>query len=141
MKTYSVIKLINASPETIWSILTDSSRYPEWNTTVTKLEGTIAPGNQLNLYSTISPEKAFSIKVVEFEPSTKMVWRSGMPFGLFQGIRTFTLAPTSNGQTTFHMEECFSGLMSPLIIPSIPDLTPSFEEFAEGLKTKVESTP
>lgn len=139
MKTYSVTKLIDADSKTIWSILIDGSSYSEWNKSVTKLEGDIALGNQIKVYGTINPEKAFPVKVVEFEPEKQMVWRSGMPFGLFQGVRTFTLARQNEGQTEFHMQECFSGLMSPLIIPSIPDLTPSFEEFAESLKTKAES--
>lgn len=32
------------------------------------------------------------------------------------------------------LEEVYTGLMAPLITRSIPDMTDSFEEFAEGLK-------
>ena len=44
-----------------------------------------------------------------------------------------------DGAVTFAMREVFSGLLSPLIERSIPDLQPEFEAFAAALKRKVES--
>ena len=62
-----------------------------------------------------------------------------MPLGLFKGERTFTL--TSEGHSTrFTMREEFSGLMLPLIWKSMPDLGPSFQQFADGLKQQAEAT-
>ena len=61
-----------------------------------------------------------------------------MPLGLFRGVRTFTLTPSGDGSTTFEMVEVFSGLLEPLISKSIPDMTDSFEEFAESLKRAAE---
>ena len=115
MKTYSVTKTINAKADIIWAILTDSSNYPEWNTTVEKIEGNIALGEQIKVYAKFNPGQSFPVKVVEFEPGAKMVWRSGMILGLFAGTRTFLLSGDHNGPIEFHMEETFSGLMSPFI--------------------------
>ncbi|NEZ60444.1 SRPBCC domain-containing protein [Leptolyngbyaceae cyanobacterium CCMR0082] len=139
MKTYSVTKTINASADTIWAILTDSSKYPDWNETVGKIEGNIALGEQLKVYSKNNPDQVFPVKVVDFEPGKKMIWRGGMPLGLFVGARTFLLSGDSHGPMEFYMEEKFSGLMSPLITRSIPDLTPYFEQFALNLKDKAEN--
>ena len=69
----------------------------------------------------------------------KMVWRGGMPLGLFTGTRTFTLTPNDTG-TTFHMQEVFTGLMSGMITKSMPDLTPSFTKFAQTLKATAETS-
>ena len=66
-----------------------------------------------------------------------MVWTGGMPLGLFKGVRTFSLTPKGGG-VEFTMTEVFSGLMAPLITRSIPDLQPSFEEFAAALKRQAE---
>jgi hypothetical protein len=66
-----------------------------------------------------------------------MVWTGGMPLGLFRGVRTYTLTPKDGG-VEFSMTEVFSGLMSPLIAGSIPDLQPSFDEFAAALKRRAE---
>ena len=139
MKTYRVAQTINADANTIWSLLTNSSKYPEWNRSVEKIEGNIALGEKVKVYGKINPGQAFPVKVIEIIPGEKMVWRGGMPLGLFKGIRTFTLVGEKKGPIEFCMSERFSGLMSPLIIPSIPDLTPSFERFAMDLKEKAEA--
>lgn len=139
MKTYSVTKTINADANTIWAILTDSSKYHDWNESVEKVEGSIALGKTIKVFAKISANRAFPVKVQEFVPGKKMVWRGGMPFGLFNGVRTFTLAGTDNGPIEFQMHEEFSGLMSPLIVRTMPDLTESFEQFATSLKAEAEA--
>jgi hypothetical protein len=60
-----------------------------------------------------------------------------MPLGLFKGVRTFTLGD-EGGATRFKMREEFSGPLLPLIWRSMPDFGPSFEQFARGLKARVE---
>ena len=140
MKIYNTSIKINASAETIWTILTDGTQYHDWNESVEKVEGTIAVGEKIKVYAKVSPGQAFPVKVQEFIVNKKMVWRGGMPFGLFKGIRTFTLTDDTSGKIEFRMHEEFSGLMSPLIVNSIPDLTGSFEQFAKSLKAKAEST-
>jgi hypothetical protein len=60
-----------------------------------------------------------------------------MPLGLFTGERTYTLQ--SEGQSTrFTMREQYSGPLASLIVRSIPDLGPSFQQFADGLKKQAE---
>ena len=54
-------------------------------------------------------------------------------------VRTYTLAPQGNGLTKFSMREEYSGPMLGMIWRSIPDLGPSFAQFANGLKRRVES--
>ncbi len=139
MKSFHASTLIRSTPETIWSILTDASRWSEWNTTVSKIAGKIALGEKITVYAKVNPGRAFPLKVSEFVPGKKMVWAGGMPLGLFKGERTYTLTPRSDGQVEFDMREEFSGLMAPLITKSIPDLQPSFEEFALALKQRAET--
>ncbi len=66
-----------------------------------------------------------------------MTWAGGMPLGLFKGVRTFALTP-EDGTTRFTMREEYSGPMLPLIWRSMPDLQPSFDQFAAGLKARAE---
>lgn len=79
------------------------------------------------------------MKVQELVPGKKLAWQEGMPLGLFKGVRTFTLPEQENRKVEFRMHEEFSGLMSPLIVRSMPDLTESFEQFATSFKVKAES--
>jgi hypothetical protein len=137
MTSFATRITIAASPETIWGILTDAPAYPEWNTTVTGVDGRIAPGETVTVHAKISPGRAFPVKVTLFEAPARMVWSSGMPLGLFKGERAFAL--TQLGDTTeFVMREVYTGLMAPLITKSIPDLQPAFDEFAACLKARAE---
>ena len=138
MKEYSAKTTIDASPETIWAILVEGSKYPEWDPGVDRIEGKIAPGETLKAYSKLSPGRAFPAKVTEFVPGKKMVWSGGMPLGLFKGVRTFTLSPKGNGSTEFSLREVFSGPLLPMIGRSIPDMTENFQQFAAGLKSRAE---
>lgn len=139
MKTYSSTVNIQASPATVWALLIDGAGYSNWNSGVEKVQGTIASGEQISVFSKVSPGRAFPVKVVEFVPDKKMVWSGGMPLGLFKGERTFTLSPEADGGTKFTMREEFSGPFLPLIWGSMPDLQPSFDQFTCGLKARAEN--
>ena len=138
MKAFSASTTIEASPESIWEILTDAPRYPEWDPGVDRIEGRIAAGEKITAFTKLSPGRAFPVKVTEFVPGRKMTWAGGMPLGLFKGERTFTLTPQGNGAVEFTLREVFSGPLLPLIGRSLPDLTLSFEQFAAGLKRRAE---
>jgi hypothetical protein len=51
-----------------------------------------------------------------------------------------TLTPEDGGATRFHMREEYTGPMLGMIWKSIPDLGPSFKEFASGLKARAEKS-
>ena len=139
MTSYSVSKTIAAPAERVWSILTDASRYTDWNPTIVSLDGTIAEGETIALVSTVNPKRTFKLEVSNVAAPTSMVWSDGMPLGLFTGTRTFTVAPREDGGSDFTMEEVYTGALAGLITRSIPDMTDSFEEFATGLKQEAES--
>ncbi len=139
MKTFSVAAAIRATPDKIWALLTDAGAYPSWNPSVTKVEGQIALGETVTVHVKLNPGRPFPVKVTEFQPNSALTWSGGMPLGLFKGVRTFRLTPKESGIVEFTMKEEFSGLLSPLIERSIPDLQPAFEEFAAGLKKRAEA--
>ncbi len=140
MKVFSATTIINAAPENIWRILTDAPNYPRWDPGIDHIEGMIAAGNQITAYTKYTGSRAFPVKVSEFVPAQKMVWSSGMPLGLFKGVRTFTLTPKGTGRTEFSLREEFSGLLLPMIGRSLPDLNKTFAEFAAGLKAYAEKS-
>jgi hypothetical protein len=138
MKSFAVNILIRATPEAIWAILTDGAAWPSWNPTVDKVEGSVAPGEKLKVFTRLSPGREFPVRVSEFSPPRRMVWTGGMPLGLFTGQRIYTLTPKRGG-IEFAMREEVSGLMAPLITRSIPDMQPAFDEFAAALKRRAEN--
>lgn len=134
----AVRRTIDVSPDKVWTVLTDAAGYPEWNTAVVSLRGRIALGEKLELVSVVDPKRTFTLTVAEVTAPHRMVWASGMPLGLFKGVRTYELRPTGDGGTEFSMVEEFSGPLAPMITKSIPDLTDSFEQWADGLKKACE---
>jgi len=63
-----------------------------------------------------------------------------MPLGLFTGERAYTLEDQGPA-TRFTMREQYTGPLAGLIFKSIPDLGPSFQQFADGLKHQTEQGP
>lgn len=139
-RSYAARRTIDAPPERVWSLLTDAGSYADWNRSIVSLEGTIALGETIALVSVVDPKRTFTLKVAEFQPPSRMVWADGMPLGLFKGTRTYRLTPSGEAQTEFEMEEVFTGLLAPLITKAIPDMTDSFDQFADGLKRASEAS-
>jgi hypothetical protein len=138
VKAYDATSVIDASPATIWAILTDAPGYARWDSGVLRVDGRIASGEKLKLVSEVNPKRTFSLQVTEFRPGERMTWTGGMPLGLFRGVRTFTLTPQGNGATRFTMREEYGGPLLAMIGRSLPDLGPSFQKFATGLKRQAE---
>jgi hypothetical protein len=129
---------IKARPERIWKLLTDADNLPHWNTTVTSLRGPIALGTKLELRVPLAPKRVFKPKVTALDAARfLMVWSDGAA-PMFKGVRTYTLAPRSDGTTDFAMAEVFRGIMLPMIKGSLPDFGPAFETYADDLKREAE---
>lgn len=138
MKSFATSATIQAAPEAIWRILTDAVGYASWNTTVLRVDGVIALGEKVTVHAKVAPGRAFPVKVIAFDAPRRMVWRGGMPLGLFKGERVFELRPATAGGVEFTMREDYSGWLAPLITKSIPDLQPAFDEFAACLKARAQ---
>jgi uncharacterized protein YndB with AHSA1/START domain len=135
---YHVERRIEASPERVWALLSDASTYGAWNRAVVSIEGTIATGNTISLVSTANPKRMFKLRITEMAAPNRMVWSDGMPLGLFKGERTYLLEPRE-GVTHFEMTEEYTGLLAGLFTKAIPDLTESFNVFADSLKAVAEA--
>lgn len=138
MKSFATSIHIDASAERVWAILADGARWTDWNTTIDRFEGRIAPGETVKLHVKANPGRAFPVRVAALAAPNSMTWTGGMPLGLFKGERVFTITPEGTG-VSFSMREQFTGPLSVLIGRSIPDLQPSFDEFAASLKKAAES--
>lgn len=136
-KRYSVTRSIDATPEVVWRLLTDAGSYAGWNPTIVTIQLPIILNGTVSLVSTVNPKRTFKVTVDVMEPPRRLVWSDGMPFGLFKGERTFLLERRGEA-TEFSMTEHYTGLLSGLIVKSIPDLTDSFGRFADGLKSAAE---
>lgn len=132
MKSFAVDRIIAAPPERVWAIVTDAGRLSDGTFGIVRIDGEIGAGKSFRLWSEVDPRRAFALRVGEFRPPAAMEWMSGMPFGLFSGTRRFDFSPVAGG-TRFSMRETYAGPLAGLIARAIPDLTPSFQKFADGV--------
>lgn len=135
MKHFKASKLIHATPEKLWGILTDASQYTQFDPNMDHIEGKIALGEKITVHTKFS-KQAFPVTVSVFDAPRRMLWGSGMPLGLFKGEREFTLQAQADGQTQVTVQETFTGLLLPIM--GIPDLSQTFQQFVDGLKDYAE---
>ena len=124
---------IQASPDIVWSLLTDAKGFPRWNSTVTGIEGEIREGERLRLHVP-GTKRIFTPNVSGVVPARRMTWGGGLA-GVFKGVRTFVLEPRDRGSTDFGMEEHFSGAVFALVKGMLPDFRPIFEGVRQRLET------
>jgi hypothetical protein len=109
--------LINASPSTVWNILTDFEKYPNWNPFIKSITGNIKIGE--NFTARIEPPNSkgmtFKPKLLAFEKHKEFRWLGKLFIkGLFDGEHKFELIDNNDGTTTFIQSEKFYGILVPL---------------------------
>ncbi|MGD1856399.1 MAG: SRPBCC family protein [Leptolyngbyaceae cyanobacterium] len=138
MKSFQASTIIERPPATVWSVLTDAAGYSDWATGTHRLEGQITEGGVLKLFTQSKPQQPMTLTVKDVVAPRTFTLSGGLPLGLFRGNRTCTLTPLADSRTEFIMKEVFTGPLEPILGRMLPDLTPSFEEFAAGLKQRCE---
>jgi uncharacterized protein YndB with AHSA1/START domain len=141
MKEYVTTCVIDASPDTVWAILTNADGYAEWNPEIVGIAGQIAPAGRITARVRLGDGaiRSVTMRVTALEAPTRMEWTGGMPFGLFVGRRTFTVTPAGRG-AEFRLHLRMSGALSSLIIKSVGDRQPEIDSFAAALKARAERT-
>ena len=108
---------INASPERVWSSLTNFENYPTWNPFIKSIKGTVKVGQKIT--ARLQPPGAkgmtFSPRILTYETNKELKWLGHLWFsGLFDGEHKFELIDNGNGTTTFIQSEKFKGILVPL---------------------------
>lgn len=134
--------LINATPEKVWSILTDFDNYPNWNPFIKSINGEVKVGNKIKakIRQSESKEMTFKPKIITFETNKELRWLGHLLFaGLFDGEHKFELIDNGNGTTTFRQSEKFKGIFVPLLKKQLDNNTKKgFEEMNRKLKELAE---
>ena len=134
--------IINASPDSVWKILTDFKTYKSWNPFITSLEGNPAVGERIQVF--LQPPGAkgmgFTPKVLVYEKNHEFRWIGQFIVPrLFDGEHGFRLIDNGNGTTTFQQFERFRGLLIPFLKKMLNTNTrQGFEDMNKALKQRVE---
>ena len=140
-KLYTEID-IDASPEIVWSELTNFEQYSEWNPFIKQISGELSVGSQLAV--TVHPPggnaMSFEPKVLTVNKNKELRWRGRVLLPkLFDGEHFFKIEET-DGKVHFIHGENFSGILALLLWGSMEAETKQgFLEMNKSLKTRCEA--
>ena len=135
---FSIATEIRASPTTVWKVLRDVERWPEWTASMTSLrlldDGLLAVGSRVRVRQPKLPPA--EMRVTELGEERGFEWVARSP-GL-QTTAGHEIEPLGPGSRVKLWVE-FDGLLSPLVSRLIGDLTRRYIRLeAEGLKRRSE---
>jgi hypothetical protein len=132
---------IEAPPSSVWAVLADTARYPEWNPFVTSIDGELDRGARLRVRLRTPKGRGMTLRptVLVAEPGHELRWlgRLGLP-RLFDGEHQFVLEALSGGtRTRFVQAETFRGVLVPLLGRVLDDTEDGFVAMNEALRDRV----
>jgi len=133
---------IDADAGTVWDILTDIRRYPDWNPFITSIEGELAVGHKLKIR--IEPPDirpmTFWLTCLERTERKRLRWLGSLVIkGLFDGEHIFELEALADSKTHFIQREEFFGVIVPLLWGMVaPNTLRGFQAMNLKLKSRAE---
>ena len=136
---------IDATPDTVWGILSDLGRYEDWNPFIVSAAGHVVVGEKLTNRLQPPGGKAMTFKptVTAVEAGTTFEWlgRLGLP-GVFDGRHRFELEAGPHGGTHLVHTEDFSGALVRFMRKSLDSRTlRGFEDMNVAVKARAEADP
>jgi hypothetical protein len=132
---------IDAPPETVWAVLTDTRSYPDWNPFVRRLAGDLREGARLEAVIAPPGGRAMSFEptVLAAEPGRELRWlgRFLVP-GLLDGEHRFAIEPLPEGRSRFIQSERFTGLLVRPLRNTLRKTELGFEQMNEALRLRAE---
>ena len=142
MKTITTSIRIEAPARTIWTALTDTASYPEWNPFVSRLDGALEVGARLTVR--ISPPggkgMTFRPRVTAAVVDRELAWVGSLSIrGLFDGEHSFVIEPLVDGGCLFTHSERFSGILIPLLAGSLEATEKGFQLMNRAIRDRAEA--
>ena len=134
---------IEATPETVWAILTDLASYPEWNPSIPSSQGTASVGEKLINRMQTPSGKGMTLKptVTVADANTTFEWLGHLFLpGIFDGRHRFALMATPEGNTKFTQSEDLTGVLVPFMRKYLNTTTlAGFQDMNQALKARAET--
>lgn len=133
--------VIDASPQTVWDVLTDTGNYSDWAAFMVDIKGKISDGAQITVVFQINPAKEklttidHTIKVVDGET---FYWAEKGPGGI-RDNHHFRVEPSGEGKTLFVQSDEIMGGLTLLMGGRLAKMyKEGYQAFNRGLKAEAE---
>lgn len=138
---------IEASPQKVWSVLTNFKNYPTWNPFIESVHGELRVGGEIEIR--IRPSEGepirFQNKIAEVRTNEALAWRgSFIARGFFDGTHSFRLEGLNERsaegkiQTRLVQSEEFVGVLTGLLKGFVSDKPKNFHAMNRALKAQCE---
>lgn len=137
---------IAASPEEVWSVLSDLAGYDRWHPSLrfvdvptailpgTKLQAWVKPATEIDGES---KDGNYEFTVLDSEVQRLIAWEGGIP-DVLTGRHSFALEPYDGG-TRFTETEVFTGAAAvETVEPNRSQMEQAYESYGRALKARVE---
>ena len=132
---------IAASPQTVWSVIDDIDRYPEWNPIVPRIAGRTTVGERLSgeLVIPDMPTPPLTPMITRIVAGREFRWKSVIPGAQgFSAEHIFILEPKGEGTKLIHREVFDGPAASHLAEPIRLFVAPAYRNFDVQLKARAE---
>jgi len=132
---------VHAPPETVWRVLMDFPRYPDWSKFLLSIEGRAIPGSYLRVLFKTTAGRSHVLKplVLQVAPPRTFLCHLGVS-GVFDGEHGFTLEYQLGGHTRVRQMGEFAGLLLPVLWRRFdPPASRGFTAFNRALKKVAEA--
>jgi len=135
--------VINAPAETVWQVLTDLGRYPDWNPFTVRAESTLEIGSTVDLYIPRGEKMMKQSFVLEvFDPPSEVAWRlpKMLHKSVFNAYRTQKIVPVDAERCTYQTSDTFDGWIAGMLYRSQSGwVLKNFNKLADALREQSEA--
>ena len=136
MESFEAETLILAGSGTVWDIITDGGNYPVWDSGITDVNGKVGHGERIRVRTRDGSKRHFRLRVDQL-PGKLMTWTGGLPLGLLQVERTYTLADYT-GITHLKVRDTAKGPLTGLVRKTAPGTHPALTGYVDAVKFRAE---
>jgi len=107
---------IAAPKDTVWEVISDTSKYPEWNTFVVKCESSFEVGSPIKMRVRVLPFFAMPQKetILQNQPGDFLEYGINVP-GLLKSSRQHRLTVINDNLTRYDSVFMLKGILAPVV--------------------------
>jgi hypothetical protein len=114
----------DGTPEEVWKVFTDLPAHARWKPFITKIDGELRPGAELDVRLEPEGERGITMHptVLAVEPGREVRWLGHLLVpGVFDGEHRFLIEESAPGRVRFTQSERFGGILLPLFWKKLRD--------------------
>lgn len=133
---------IDATPETVWRVLTDFDQYEQWNPLAVRCQTSLVPGEPIDMWVRLGPGPLRKQRewVRTNTPGREFSYQmKPIGLGLLRSLRTQSLTELEGNRTRYTAHFEVRGWLQPVVRLLLGRaLRRGFDGVASGLKTRAE---